>query len=599
MFFRLFSATLALMLAVCGSAQGQNQKWFELSSRHFLLFTDTNEAKGRRLLSDFEARVETLSRAIGDVPNRQFPVEIFLFKSEEDFIQAAPRVAPPSPNPNSNIPFGMGRFSDRPDKNAYVYRGPDRIFIVAKDKAPEDIADHVAHSLGHILFERVVVWRPFWLAEGAAEYFRRIGRDPDKKTFSEKDGFTVEELITIVPSSTYDDNEPGGAFRTLSYRLLRILLNENVDALRDYFAQLRRKDLEEKPQIDIETKAFEEKLKSYAETALPAAPTVPAIKSREITSDAVAIQRGYLMLAAGSNSEALRWLNAEGPEARAARAIVNRFSRSPLEAARVLDRAAREVPDHGLLQYHFGALETENAKDIESQAQALERALKLLPLMGRAHSELARVYALTGRAPDSFPLLDRAFELEPEFADRYFEIRADVNVALGRFDEALHDIQIADILPHTGKEAAERVSLKVAAVRKRIETIRREAEDRRLQELRRQVSAEVARREPPPKPAPPPPPVPEGVITYQIEARAIIEVVDATYPEYPEELRKAGTKGNIALNVTVGADGNVASATIAHSQAPALNASTIEAVKKWVFKPGNRSIRLIMTFALQ
>src|SRR6516165_3850332 len=67
-------------------------KWFEVSSDHFVLFTDTSEMKGRRLLSDFESRIDAFSQAFGKVPQRQFPIEVFLFKEEQDFLEAIPRI---------------------------------------------------------------------------------------------------------------------------------------------------------------------------------------------------------------------------------------------------------------------------------------------------------------------------------------------------------------------------------------------------------------------------------------------------------------------------------------------------------------------------
>src|SRR6185436_17143899 len=130
-----------------------------------------------------------------------------------------------------------------------------------------------------------------------------------------------------------------------------------------------------------------------------------------------------------------------------ARAILTRFSRSAAEAVRALDRTAREIPDNGLVQYHFGAIEVQEKKDVQSQTVALERAVQLLPLMGRAHGELARVYTLIGQAEKALPLVARALELEPEFADRFYEIRANVRVALGQLDQAFHDINIASELP--------------------------------------------------------------------------------------------------------------------------------------------------------
>ena len=67
---------------------------------------------------------------------------------------------------------------------------------------------------------------------------------------------------------------------------------------------------------------------------------------------------------------------------------------------------------------------------------------------------------------------------------------------------------------------------------------------------------------------------------------------------YDADLKKAAA-GAIALRVDVGPDGKVKTATIASSKLPDLNTATLEAVKKWSFKPGNRSIRVIVTYSLQ
>ncbi len=580
-----YRAILCALLFTLGPRQpvmAKDEKWSELSSEHFLLFTNTTEAKGRRLLSDFENRVLAFSQAFGKFPPRQFPIEVFLFNNEQDYIEALPRV----------------QGAERLDKAAYLLRGPDRVFIVAKDKSPDDIANDVGHALGHVLFERYVVWRSFWLAEGAAEYVRKIGRSPDTKKISDEESFTAADLVTIVPSSNYNDNEPGGAFRTQSYRLLRIVLAEQPDLLKQYIQELRT-EAEATPKIDIDTDAVDARLKSYVETIVKPPGTAPAIKSAEANLARLAIQRGDLLLATGRDADAVRWYSADSKESRAARAIVIRFSRSPAEAIRVLDRVTREVPESGLVQYHFGAMEVQDKKDVQAQVAALERAIQLLPLMGRAYAELGRVYTLNGQAEKGLPNITRALELEPEFADHFYAIRAEVQVALGRFDQAFQDINIAAALPHVDRSVVERYVVKIIDLRKKIENARREIDGRRLEQIRSEVASEAARREPPPKPVPPPPPVPAGTISYQIEARAPIEVVEAIYPDYPEALRKKGAAGAIALRVDVGPDGKVKTATIASSKLPDLNTATLEAVKKWSFNPGNRSIRVIVTYSLQ
>ena len=68
--YRLILPVFLLLLCWIRVLHAKDPKWFEMSSEHFLLFTDTNEAKGRRLISDFENRVAAFSQAFGKVPAR-------------------------------------------------------------------------------------------------------------------------------------------------------------------------------------------------------------------------------------------------------------------------------------------------------------------------------------------------------------------------------------------------------------------------------------------------------------------------------------------------------------------------------------------------
>jgi TonB family protein len=313
----------------------------------------------------------------------------------------------------------------------------------------------------------------------------------------------------------------------------------------------------------------------------------------------LAIHRGDLLLATSRGADAARWYNADSKDARASRAVLTRFSRTPVEAVRALARASVELPDYGLVQYHFGALDIQDKKDIQAQLTALERAVQLLPLMGRAYGELARLCMLNGQAEKAMPLIAKALELEPEYADHFFEIRANANLALGQSDRAFRDINMAAALPHGDKAATEHYILGIAAVRKKIENARRDVDRRELDEIRKEVDERAARLEPPKPVAPPPPPVPVGRIDYQIEARAPIEVVNVIYPDYPEGLRRSGSAGTVNVRVDVGPDGKVKTAVISNSKLPAMNTPTIEAVKQWTFKPGNRSIQIIFNYLLQ
>ena len=590
-FNRLILVSALVLSAVVARAQGSKEpQWFQASTEHFLLFTDTTEVKAQRLLTDLEARYTAFSDAFGKLRPRPFPIEVFLFKSREDFVFTAPT----RPPVNGVVP---------PEKNAYLIKGPDRLFVIAKDKSPEDIVEDVGHALGHAWFDHEVMWRPFWLAEGAAEYVRKLGRNADTKTVSEKDGFTVDDLLTIVPSATYQDTDPPTAFRLQSYRLLRVVLQENPQALREFVNALTREDGNE-AKLGVPVDELTKKFGSYTETAAKVPAVAAAVKSQPAEAAYLAIHRGDLLVAADRTSDAVRYYNGETPAARGARAIMARFTRMPAEAMQQLARASRDLPDHGLVQYHFGAMESDAAKDREPQTAALESAIKLLPTFGRAYAELARLYVLSGKDKDALPLLDRALELEPEFADHYYDIRANALVGLGRSEEAVKAISIAEALPHVDRKATEAYMLKVAAVKKKIETKRREADSVFETKIRQDLERKANELEPvvPPKP---PAPIPGGQINFEIASTSTIEVVDTVYPDYPEDIRKLGKAGKISLRVTVGPDGKVRNAVVSNSQLPQLNSATVDAAMKWTFKvpprprPAPVNITLTFTYTLQ
>ena len=588
-----FSRVLVLLFGLLSGPtlrSAEDPKWVQGSTEHFSLVTDTTEAKAQRLLSDLEARLAGFSDAFGKLRPLQFPIQVFLFRNRDDFLPAMPKLPPTAAG------------DPAPERNAYALTGPDRIFILAKDKSPEDIANDAGHALGHVLFEHQVMWRPFWLAEGVAEYVRRMGRDADTKAVPEKESFSVEDILTIVPSTTYQDSAPGGGFRTQSYRLLRLVLQEKPQALREFLAALAKED-GSAAKLNVDGEDLSKKLETFAETPLKLSPAAP-VKITPIELPAVAIRRGDLLLAAGRTSDANGWYKADSGDARAGRAVVTRFSRTLAEALQSLSRAALELPENGLVQYHFGALAADNPKAIEAQVASLEKAIRLLPLFGRAHAELARVYTLSGKPDSAFGLIDRALELEPGFADHFYEIKAEALFGLRRYDDAVAALRIADALPHSDRNTVEAFTQKLAALTRRIETARRAADAQRLERIRRDVEAKVNAVEPAqiPKPVPP---VREGRIDYELTASGPVEVVNAVYPEYPGPLRKLEKTGRIVLRVNVGPDGQVKNAVVSSSQIPDLNAATIEAAKKWTFKvpqrarPISTNVTITFIYALQ
>lgn len=569
---------------------GAAAKWWELTSENFVVITDTSEPKGRRLIEDLENRVAAFSLAFREVPERQFPIEVFLLDSAVDFEGATP--------------LGI----ERVEKSAYLYRGPDRIFITARDKSPEDLARDYGHALGHVLFERIVMWRPFWLSEAAAEYVRRLGRDPENEEIDPEDRYSTEDLLTIVRSATYIDDAKQDPFRLQAYRLYRVLRGDHRDSLQQFLNALSREDGSE---TRLEVATLDEKLRSYSETRVNF-PRVPMeIRVRPIDAEAASIRRGDLLVAAGRGREADRLYAGQTAEARIGLALLAKVTR-PLNEARVtLERASREFKDSGLVQFHYGAIEARNDRERAARIEALERAVELLPRMGRAHAALAQAYTAAGQAEKALKHVRQAMDLEPEFADRFYEILAETHAALGNAGQAYEAILFADKLPHRDREAGEYFTRRVASIRREIENRRRELERKRLEALRTDVEKEVERREPLAPRPPPPPPAPPGRISYTMEGRFSSgvrppEVLSPLYPDYPEALRRAGTSGQIRFEIAVDAAGKIGDVRITSSTIPELNDAALQSVEGWTFTAAQRAGRpvsvqlsLTLVFSLQ
>jgi TonB family protein len=583
-----FTLAAAILLLTSVPMPAADPVWVQVTSPHFKLYTDTTEVKGRRLLSDFESRVAALSDVFGEVPQRQFPIEVFLFSRREDFIEAAPR--PTGPDAARGF-----------EKSAYLWRGPDRIFVATLDKSPADIADDVGHAIGHVFFERYGRWRPFWLAEAAGEHFRKVGRNPDNRRINEKEGYPVADLLEIIPAKDYDDDAEPTAFRIQSYRIFRVILARHVGEFRAYLKSLAS-TADQEPTFELDVEALQAEFDAYTETTVtPRSVATSAITDLALTPAAMAVHRGDLLLAANKPSDASPWYKGEGEDARAARAILPRFSIGGSNALPGLARTSSDLPRAGLVHFHFGSIETQTPEEIERQAQALQQAIEVLPRFGRAHAQLARVMTLLGKHEEALVEIDRALELEPEFADEFHLIQAEAYLGLHRYGEANAAARLAAALPHSRRGVD--YDSKSSEMVRRVDEVRREVEGRRLQQIREEVGALVSRREPPPPPPPPPPPQRFGKIDYDVQANRQIAIVDAPLPLYPDRLVQRGVTGNVTVRAAIGANGKVTQATLVDSQIPDMNAGAIDAVKKWTFQPltgaASVEVRIVFRFGVQ
>ena len=598
-------AAMAWALAAPAAAQSRRgEAWIELSTPRFVVLTDTDEEKGRRILEDFEARYAAYESAIVPVRSRQFPVTVFLFDQLQDFLSFLPE----------EVKTQLNLRNERvPERSGYLFRGSVGPFIVLRDRGVDDLADDVGHSLGHLLLARSLLWQPFWLQEGVGEFVRALGRGDGDDPVDAGDAYALDELLEIVRSVNFDDLGDGGAFRRQSYHLFRVLLEDHPRILADYVAELGTAGGYDAA-LNLDAAALgnvASRVLDYDDRGLGLAPVVVDIAVRTIDSAEVDAAKGDLAAAAGLQNLARSHYQASRTDA--ARVGMARLSMRDARnenTRRGLRQLAGEMPESGLAQYAFGSLPPSGAEDRLPQIDALERAIELLPFMGRAYAALGALYLEEGRPEEAIRLAEEAIGREPEFADRAFEVIMEARLMAGDVDGAIEAAETAATLPHSDPGMLDHYRLLVPELYGRLERIRREADTNRLDALRRELETLVEAQDPRPE-AFPGGPVPLGLVHYDTSSDpppGVSEprLVSGDLPEYSTDMRRNRIQGRVVLDVDLDRQGRVTGAQVQSADDPALSEAAIAALRRWRFDPARLreesvafSFRLTFTFDLQ
>lgn len=125
----------------------------------------------------------------------------------------------------------------------------------------------------------------------------------------------------------------------------------------------------------------------------------------------------------------------------------NRESIGPYEAAIAKDPSF--APAYAGLAAAYAvnsaqAFNIDHADELPKMRAAAEKAIQLDPLLAEAHDALGMAYAREGQWEQSEKSFRRAIELEPSNSVTYRHISIWLLLALGRIDEALHDMFIAE-----------------------------------------------------------------------------------------------------------------------------------------------------------
>ena len=588
--FVLMSVLLAGVVFARSTLRAQTA-WIALNSEHFLLYTDTNPDKGGRLLEDLEGRYQVFSQVFYPLEPRASRIRVVLIDDRQDFLAWVPE------------PMKVHNLA------AYLLSGSAGPFVLARDSSPESIADAVGHSLGHLLLSRSVLWQPFWLQEGIGEYLRGLGRGSGDDSVSREDGFSLADILTIVPSQNYDDLDEGRVFRLQSYLLLRILLERYPEQFDSYLRLLRSEDGVDAT-LGAESQSVESDLFQYGADALPFPATAVSSPPRTVPTGERDAMLGDLAASAGFEPRARDFYAGSPSEAARIGLAVLGAGRAGSGGRQTFERLVEDFPESGLAHYYLGILEPETDEDLRAQIIALERAVELMPLSGRARAELGRLYVLDERPGEAITLVDQALRLEPELGDRFYEILAEAQMSLGDYERAGENIQIASSLPHSDVSSLERYDRLVPDFYRKMETHRRDREADRVEQLRREVEVIADRVDPRPVPVPEAP-ASVGRISYSISSGGAAGVTapplrEAPMPDYTAELRRRGVEGRVVVEVDLDRRGRIADLRVRSSEDPELSASALDAVGRWRFDPARRgfesteySFRLTLTFYLE
>jgi len=73
-------------------------------------------------------------------------------------------------------------------------------------------------------------------------------------------------------------------------------------------------------------------------------------------------------------------------------------------------------------------------------------------------------------------------------------------------------------------------------------------------------------------------------------------------PDYPEQLKRSGVSGVVAVTIIIDETGKVISSNVVKSSNPDFNEAALTAVKKWKFKPGikdGQPVKIRVTFPIK
>lgn len=216
LWFLLFP--LLLLWPLLGSARDKPPRWIRVSSSHFAVLTDADDAQAHEVLISFEQMSSQFASLLGrDTTHMPEPLTIIGFKSTDEYNRVAP-AGETSP----------GFFLSASDRNFAV------LDLERRNAANVENWHTLTRAFGLMLLDGNYPPTQPWFDEGFADYFAsfrpgakktEIGNDPSDGKYTallgKQDWLSLPDLFSAQPTT------PSDLFRAQSWITLHYLISKN------------------------------------------------------------------------------------------------------------------------------------------------------------------------------------------------------------------------------------------------------------------------------------------------------------------------------------------------------------------------------------
>ncbi len=244
---RLLPVLLIGLLAVLTplrSAAASAPQWFEVTSPHFRVVTDSSEKRGREVALQLE-RMRSVFQALlpAGADASEPPITVLALKNKKDFAAVEPAAYLAKNQLNL-----AGYFQRTQDKNYILLR---------LDADAEHPYAPMYHEYAHYTMRKAGEWLPLWLNEGQAQFYQNsdihekdvlLGRPSPEDLFYLREHRLISLPVLFAVDHTspyYHDEQKGSVFYAESWALTHYLINSDWgkprNRLSDYMHLLKAK----------------------------------------------------------------------------------------------------------------------------------------------------------------------------------------------------------------------------------------------------------------------------------------------------------------------------------------------------------------------